>query len=145
MKDLWKAMVDWLRADATLVSLTEHLAADLRIYAWSPDSELKVPSLIVDFGPQELLAGRTVYDTKARIESYGSSIFTSESIIERVRALLVDATTADKRCHGPVGAISNATVTIKSCELGTISTPVWNQDMRYWSHELSVRVIWAFV
>jgi len=145
MRDLWSALVTWLRADEDLVALTTHTASDLRIYAWTPDADLKIPSLIVDCAVDELLVGRTVYDVKVRFESYHRTESVSGDIIERVRALLVSAATVEKRIHGPVADITDDTVDIKSCELSSIANPVWNQDMRYWSHELGARIIWAFV
>jgi len=144
MRDLWSAFITWLRSDETLVTLTTHATGDLRIYAWIPDSDLKIPSLIVICDDDELLAGRTVYDTKVNFETYHRTESISGDMIKRIRDMLVDATTVEKRCHGPVADISDATITIKSCEIGSILKPVWNQDMRYWSHELSARVIWAF-
>ena len=45
MKKLWKAIATWLRADATLVSLTTHAVGDFRIYRRNPEATIKVPSL----------------------------------------------------------------------------------------------------
>ena len=145
MKELQSAIITWLRNDDTLVTLTAHAIGDFRIYAWAPDVDLKIPSLIVAFEADEIFVGRTIYDVKVRFESYHTDNSIADTIIQRVRALLVDATTPEKRSHGPAADISDDNVTIKSCELGPIETPVWNQDTRYWSNELSSRVIWAFV
>jgi len=145
MKELWKAMIDWLRSDATLVSLTEHADDDLRIYAWSPDTDLKIPSLIVDFGSSDVMVGRTVYETDIRFESYSTSFIVADSIVRRVRDLLVDVSVAGGRFHGPASEQSNEDISVKSCEIKSILSPVWNDDMRYWSHEVDAVLVWSFV
>ncbi len=144
MKDLWSAVVTWLREDATLVTLTEHTGSDARIYAWSPDTNVKVPSLVVVFDEDVLLAGRTVYSTEVSFESYESNAIDAETIIERLRVMLASAVTAEKRMHGPVVDITDATVTIKSCEMKPIGKPIWMEDMKFWSHEIGARIVWHY-
>jgi len=145
VKEFYNAIIEWLRDDDALVTLTGHSDSDLRIYAWSPDADLKIPSLIADFGDSDPMVGRTVYETDVRFESYSTDFNVSDDIVERVRALLVDTTVSGGRFHGPASAQSNADISVKSCEITPIKTPVWNGDMKYWSHEVDATVIWAYL
>ena len=144
MKDLWSAVISWLRADGTLETLTEHTGSDARIYAWSPDTNVKVPSLVAVFDEDVPLAGRTVYSTDVSFEAYASSSIDADTIIKRLRDMLASAATVEKRMHGPVVDITDATIAVKSCEMGPIGKPVWMEDMKFWSHEIGTKIIWAY-
>ena len=151
MIELEGAIVDWLRDDATLVSLTQHqegsgaVAADARIMFRYPDKGIAVPSLIlVPDSDSDPFVGETIYVSSYNFECYGSSRVEASRILSRVADLFTNKDTLERRIHGR-GDISNDEVRVLSTSLNAISSVRLDSELRIWIGFCTVEFRWLYL
>lgn len=142
MKRLDNAIITWLVADSTLVSLTGHSSSDLRIHMAQPDADVKTPECVISIlEPTEEIA-RHVYTSDVRAEIYASSATAAENIQNRLRAMVSDRSTEAKRRRGP--DFSDSDIYIHYCGFSSMGSLEWVEDMLIWMCYLEFRLVWHF-
>ena len=151
MIELEGAIVEWLRDDNTLVSLTQHqegsgaVAADARIMVRYPDKDIAVPSLIlVPDSDSDPFVGETLYISVYNFECYGASRVEASGILSRVADLFTDKDTTERRIRGR-SDISNDDVRVLSTYLNAISPIRLDSELRIWIGFCTVEFRWLYL
>lgn len=136
------AIVDKLRLDATLVSLTTHTTGDKRIAADMPLTAPKVPYLAVNEGTQFPLDSDVPTKFKrAEVDfiaiTSANNKLVCQQILDRLEVLLHSS---DNTSYWN---ISNASLRNLSTKFVSRDYPEYNKDANVWVGSVTVQFVWV--
>jgi hypothetical protein len=140
MKLLSKAIAEWLRSDATLVSYTGHSSSDLRLMRDKAEVAVKIPSIVflLDTNPIPTSA-RPLELTTIVFSCIGNTEIAVDNMQQRLKTMLAPNTTKGRlRGADP----SNDDVRIISLEFEQVGVVSYNESIEAFSGDITARCFW---